>query len=295
MAERRPEDGVAVAAAAGRAGQVDDERATEDAGGAAREEPVRRLRDRVRPERLGDPRRLALEHGARRLGRHVARREPRAAGRQHERRRRRRAPRSRRRSRRPRPARRAARRRSRPPRSSSARVSPLASVRLPARHAVGHRQDGRVHLLRLLDQRDLERHLLVDRLRHVVDRERRHRRRRERLHLDARSAQSSRPTRRSRPASPTIRSSTPTCDSGSGWQSGISSAVRFAAMIPASCAVVSASPFGSSPSRAAVSGAIRTTRARDGATALHRLVRRRRPSGLALPRRRARGLSMARR
>ena len=50
-----------------------------------------------------------------------------------------------------------------------------------------------------------------------------------------------------------------TCESGSGWQSGISSDVRFAAMIPASCAVASASPFGSARRRAAVSGAMCTT------------------------------------
>ena len=61
------------------------------------------------------------------------------------------------------------------------------------------------------------------------------------------------------------------CVSGSGWQSGISSRVRFAAMIPASCAVVSASPFGSSRRRCAVAGAMRT---RPDATA------RRRDSGL---------------
>src|SRR5581483_9320154 len=53
--------------------------------------------------------------------------------------------------------------------------------------------------------------------------------------------------------SATTRRSTATCVSGSGWHSGISSAVRFAAMIPASCAVVSASPFGSAPSLPTVS------------------------------------------
>ena len=37
--------------------------------------------------------------------------------------------------------------------------------------------------------------------------------------------------------SPTV-SSTSTTESGSGWQSGIRLLVRFAAMIPASCAVV---------------------------------------------------------
>src|SRR5580765_1158625 len=62
------------------------------------------------------------------------------------------------------------------------------------------------------------------------------------------------------------------CESGRGWQSGISSAVRFAAMMPASCAVASASPFGSSRSRRAVSGAIVTVAA---ATA------RRRENGLS--------------
>ena len=43
-------------------------------------------------------------------------------------------------------------------------------------------------------------------------------------------------------------------------------------MIPASWAVVSASPFGSSPSRATVSGAISTRRPGDGAAAGERLV-----------------------
>src|SRR3954466_9712087 len=53
--------------------------------------------------------------------------------------------------------------------------------------------------------------------------------------------------------------STPTCVSGSGWQSGISSLVRFAAWMPASLAVTSASPFGSEASCPTVSGATRTT------------------------------------
>src|SRR5690349_7367304 len=70
--------------------------------------------------------------------------------------------------------------------------------------------------------------------------------------------------------SPT-ESDTSTCVRASGWQSGISSAVRFAAMIPASCAVASASPFGSPRSCRAVSGDMRTVAA---ATA------RRRDSGL---------------
>ena len=45
---------------------------------------MRRLRDRVRAHRLGDSGRDAVEHVRRRLGRHVARAEPRAAGREHD-------------------------------------------------------------------------------------------------------------------------------------------------------------------------------------------------------------------
>ena len=61
VAKRGPEDGVAVAAATGRAGQVDDERRADEPGNAAGEERVRRPRDRVRPNRLGDTRCLAVE------------------------------------------------------------------------------------------------------------------------------------------------------------------------------------------------------------------------------------------
>src|SRR5581483_4094950 len=46
-----------------------------------------------------------------------------------------------------------------------------------------------------------------------------------------------------------IASSTLACDSGSGWQSGMRSGVRFAAMIPAMRAAPSTSPFGARPSR----------------------------------------------
>src|SRR5215210_692378 len=54
---------------------------------------------------------------------------------------------------------------------------------------------------------------------------------------------------------------TSTNDSGSGWHSGISSAVRLAAWMPAMRAVPITSPLGASPraTAAAVSGAIRTT------------------------------------
>ncbi len=55
--------------------------------------------------------------------------------------------------------------------------------------------------------------------------------------------------------------------SASGWASGISSAVRFAAWMPASRAVPMTSPFGASPraTAAAVSGLIAT---RASATAM---------------------------
>ena len=81
---RRLQHGVPVAAAAGRTGQVDDEGAPDHARDPARKEAVRRLGDRIGAEGLRDPGSLALQHGARRLGRHVARCEPRAAGREHE-------------------------------------------------------------------------------------------------------------------------------------------------------------------------------------------------------------------
>ena len=47
---------------------------------------MRRLRDRVGPNRLCDARRRPVDHLGARLGRHVARAEPRAAGREHQRR-----------------------------------------------------------------------------------------------------------------------------------------------------------------------------------------------------------------
>src|SRR6188472_738895 len=73
------------------------------------------------------------------------------------------------------------------------------------------------------------------------------------------------------PWSSTVRS-TSTTVSARGWQSGISSPVRFAAWIPAIRATVSASPFGSVRSRAAVDASMAT---RPRATA------RRRETGLA--------------
>ena len=48
------------------------------------------------------------------------------------------------------------------------------------------------------------------------------------------------------------------CDSGTGWHIGISSAVRFAAMIPAVRATSSGSPLGFSGSARSTSGDITT-------------------------------------
>ena len=70
--------------AAGRAGQVDDERRPADTGDPAREQAVRRLRDRVGADRLGDPRRRTIEHLHRRLRGDVARTEARSARGEHD-------------------------------------------------------------------------------------------------------------------------------------------------------------------------------------------------------------------
>ena len=86
--ERRTKDGVAVAAAAGRAGQVDDERGACDSRKAAGQQAMRCLRNRVGAQRLGDARRLAVEHLACRLGGDVTWRQAGAAGGQDEARRR---------------------------------------------------------------------------------------------------------------------------------------------------------------------------------------------------------------
>jgi hypothetical protein len=84
MVERRCEDHVAVATTARGSRQIDDERRADDACDAAREQAVRRLRDRVRAQRFRDTGGFALDDVARRLGRDVARRDPRASRRQDE-------------------------------------------------------------------------------------------------------------------------------------------------------------------------------------------------------------------
>ena len=132
-------------------------------------------------------------------------------------------------------------------------------------------------------------HRLVDRLDHVVDRERGDGDGRQRFHLDAGlpGRADARLDARSRRAS--ASSSTSTCVSGSGWQSGISVDVRLAAMMPASRAVWSGSPFFTVPARISRSAA---RRHRDRARAPRLRARsppcrRRRPCGRARARRRA--------
>ena len=197
--ERGLQDGVAVAAAAGRAGQVDDERRADDAGDAAREQRVRRLaraRRRESPRAIpGASRSITV---ARRLGRDVARREPGAAGREHEPRVVGELARSRRRSRRRSSGTTGARRRSPSPRAApraGRRSRPRAS---PARDAVRDGQHGGLHTGSFVFSTSVDvgdDHLLVDRLRHVVDGQRRDRGRSRAPPSRHRSARSSRPRR----------------------------------------------------------------------------------------------------
>jgi hypothetical protein len=84
VGDHRVERAERVAHPARRPREVDDERAAARARHAARQRGARELGPGHAPHVLGDPGRLALEHGARGLGRHVARREPGAAGGEHE-------------------------------------------------------------------------------------------------------------------------------------------------------------------------------------------------------------------
>src|SRR5512132_3714996 len=84
MTERGLDQLEPVAAAAGRARQVDDQRLTANARDPAPEQPVRRLAHGVGAQRLGDAGYGAVEHGLGRLRGEVARRDAGAAGRQHE-------------------------------------------------------------------------------------------------------------------------------------------------------------------------------------------------------------------
>ncbi len=75
MTKRGPKDLEPVAATPWGPGQIDDERRTAKTRDPAREQGVRRARECVRTNRLGEPRRLAVDDASRRLGRHVARGE----------------------------------------------------------------------------------------------------------------------------------------------------------------------------------------------------------------------------
>ena len=76
----RLERGEPVRDPAGRPGEIDDESFLTRAGEAAGQRGARERVDRQHANALGDAGRFALEHGARRLGGDVARRETSAAG-----------------------------------------------------------------------------------------------------------------------------------------------------------------------------------------------------------------------
>src|SRR5436190_4096466 len=260
MPQGRPQDGEAVPAAARRAGEVDDQRPVADARDSAREQAVRRLRDRICANRLRDPRRRPLKHLGGRLGRHVAGAETGAAGRQDQ---------------------------NGLFRELHDRVgdglavvgddAPLDLVTLSAeqlrqdvaaavlplagRDTVGDGQDGGLHTASFVFSSKRTSLISISlsiafAMSYTVSA----------ATETAVKASISTPVcalvstvaEISTTASPTL-SITPMFDKGNGWHSGISSAVRFAAMIPATWAVASASPFGRSRSRRAVSGAMRTS------------------------------------
>ena len=78
MPERRLEDVKAVAHTAHGSGQVDDQRVPAHARKTAPQETMRRLADRIRTQRFGDPWHVALDHGFRRFGCEVAWRDARS-------------------------------------------------------------------------------------------------------------------------------------------------------------------------------------------------------------------------
>src|SRR5690606_4548196 len=84
MRDERLEYGESVAHAAGAARQIHDQSAATQAGNTTREKRIRRRGSTVRTNRLRYAGHIALDDGARRLRRHVARGEAGAAGRDHE-------------------------------------------------------------------------------------------------------------------------------------------------------------------------------------------------------------------
>ena len=123
-------------------------------------------------------------------------------------------------------------------------------------------------------------HAAVDRLGHVVDGEAGDRDGGERLHLDAGLAGDLGGGADAEAGQVVVGSiSTATLVRPSGWQSGISSWVRLAAMMPAMRAVPMTSPFLASPARIAssVSGAMITAPSATARRVGDRLAPRRRP------------------
>ena len=117
----------------------------------------------------------------------------------------------------------------------------------------------------LLDEPDAgDRHAAVDRLGHVVDGEAGDRRRRSAPPSRRRSCRRPWPSRArgGRGASSSGSISTATAVEASGWQSGISSCVRLAAMMPAIRAVPITSPFLALPARISASVVARHRRPR---------------------------------
>ena len=84
MRENRQDRGEILDRAFGAAGQIHDQRAAADAGDRTAEHGVRRHAQAGRAHRLGQPRRIALDHRTRRLRRDIARGKARAARRQHQ-------------------------------------------------------------------------------------------------------------------------------------------------------------------------------------------------------------------
>ena len=100
-------------------------------------------------------------------------------------------------------------------------------------------------------------HRAIDGLHHVVDRQRRDGDGGQRFHLDAGPIGRADAALDDVAAAVRRQDDVDVADSGSGWHSGISADVRFAAMMPASRAVCSGSPFFTRPARTSRSAARR--------------------------------------
>ena len=129
---------------------------------------------------------------------------------------------------------------------------PLQRVHLPRLQVIGAAVPVARLAAALLEHADLaDHHAAIDRLAHVVDRQQRRPGRRSAPPSRRRCGRASRPCAVQRDARGAARSRNPppTRVIGSGWQSGISSAVRFAAWIAAMRATPITSPFFAVPRR----------------------------------------------